>query len=323
MKLYNEEIKRRFLELYDNPDTRRTIEYTLVKAYDIETVLEKDLYNFNIDEIAQVLYNSSPSTFLVARTRAHFIENYISWAIENGYRDDNLNPLHGVDKSWFEQFIVKGIKKHFSEDELLELVESFHNAQDQALIWLLFEGVMGKGTEELLNLNYNDVDWNSNKLTLRDGDEVRVLKVSDRCMRYIENAYKEQVYYIYDPEEGVHREYSLLNGEYIFRNTESRNTKSVKLTKYNIHTRLRYLRDEHDLEILTPNLIRQSGMIKMAHDLYLERGKLEKEEFKLIGDRYNLSKIKANGYEYYNTTAMKQYINSENLKELYGLDVEI
>jgi hypothetical protein len=47
------------------------------------------------------------------------------------------------------------------------------------------------------------------------------------------------------------------------------------------------------------------------------------DQFAVVGEKYNFSKITNEQYEYYNTNLMKDYISIENIKELYGVDVEI
>jgi hypothetical protein len=68
-------------------------------------------------------------------------------------------------------------------------------------------------------------------------------------------------------------------------------------------------------------------MIKMAVDIFKEEGVLGYDQFAKVGEKYNFSKINSNNngveYEYYNTYLMKEFINEENIKELYGIDVII
>lgn len=318
-KLYNPELKERFLSTYDNEDTRTTIRYAFFKSYLIESVLDKDLADFNLDEIGKCIANSSPHNVQTAKATGRFLSAYISWAIEEGIREgSNIDPLKGITSSWFEQFVDKSKKIHYSLDEFINLLEEIPNAQDQAFLCLLWEGL---NLEELREIHYNDINWNENKITVRvrNGE---VINLDNRFMRYIENAYKSTTYRTFK-ETGEHTEKELLQSDYLFKNLKSPRTKEgVPVTNAVFYTRLANIKKEFDLEYLTPNACKQSGQIHMAAELYKENGKLEYEQFELIGDKYKVSKMTAGEYEYFNTTLMREYISSENLKELYNLDVK-
>jgi integrase len=315
-KLYNQEIKEKFLSTYGNEQTQNTIRRVFYKSELIESVLEKDLYAFNLNEIGKVISNANPYSSSVAMSLGRFISQYISWAMP--YRNSNLNPLQGIPSEWYDQFVDKTKKIHFSYDEMLDMVEHFPNSQDQALIWMIFEGVMGKNFSELRHLKYDTVNWNTNELTLYDEDySKRIIKVSNRCMRLIKSAYEEEIYR--SPSE---KNRDLVRSDFILRNVTSPRGKSPDISKASIYNRIYSYKQKLGLEYYTPNGIRQSGQIKLALDLYKEYGKLEYEQFEIIGKQFNTSMITNNGYTYYNSFLMREYINPENIKNLYGINLE-
>ncbi|MNF48349.1 hypothetical protein D3C84_295830 [compost metagenome] len=55
----------------------------------------------------------------------------------------------------------------------------------------------------------------------------------------------------------------------------------------------------------------------MGHDLYKESGKLENEELEQIADRFSVRKVKIAGVYKYNFQTLREYVNIENIKELY------
>jgi integrase len=324
-KLYNQEIKERFLLTYPNEQTRKTINNLFLKSKLIEDVLEKDLYDFSQNEVSKVIANTNPHSVQVARSTGRFISNYISWCIDPAQRlrKNSINPLKGVDPSWYVQFVDKTKKIHYSEDEFIELLESLPNAQEQAFLALIWEGIGGQKFSELREIHYNDINWNKNEITLRARNN-EIVKVSNACMRYIENAYKQQTYYTYIKETGDYNERKLLSSDYIFKNVESPRTKEGELVSQGIfYSRLNRIREEFDLSYMTPNAIRQSGIIKMAVDLYERDGEFGKEQFKEIGDKYQLPMVENNGYTYYNRSLTKDYLNEQNIKELYSIDITI
>lgn len=319
-KLYNQEIKEKFLSTYDNEQTQKTLNNVFLKSELIERVLEKDLYNFNLNEIGLVISNANPHSSMVARSLGRFISQYISWAMP--YRESNLNPLQGVDAEWYDKFVDKTKKVHYSYDEFISLIKELHNAQDQAFLFLVFEGIMGQRFSELRELTFQDVKWDENEIYIKERDQT--IKVSEDCIKYLDKAYKQDTYYTYNSDTKEYKEKELLESKYIFKNVKSGRTEpftSVSMAVF--YNRLNSIKEQFSLEYLTPMAIRQSGMIKMAVDLYKEYGKLEYEQFEKIGKKYNYSMLNNNGYEYYNTTLMKEFINTENIRDLYDIEIEL
>lgn len=315
-KLYNEHIKKEFLKLYEET-SQHAIERVFNKSYSAEKLLRKDLYDFNENEIGIVLSELEPHSVDVAKSLGFYIKSYISWAMP--YRKSNLNPLDVATDSYFERFVDKSKKIHWAEDELIEQLERLPNGQDKALVMLIFNGILGEEAIELIDLNYFDIDWNSNEIYIASRKEK--LKVSDACIKYLKEAHRQQNYYSLSDDN---KEFPLVETDYIFKNIYGKKSQDSKqVTSTVIYGRLSRIKDYLSLDYLTTNSIKQSGMIKYAVDLWSNRGKLGKEEFNLIGDRFNLNKIHANGYEYHNKSLMKKYINEENIKKLYGIDVQI
>lgn len=329
IKLFNKEIKEKYLnDRFENEASRNTIRYMFRNSELIEDILNKDLYNFNLTEIGKVIKNANPHSKTVAENYGRVISGYISWAIKPmGLRENNINPLKGVDDSFYDDLVDKTKKVHYSYDELLELVERLPNAQDQATLMLLFEGIHGNNFSELSNIHYNDINWNENTIYIKDREET--ITVSDACMRFIERAYKQPTYYTYDENTGGYKEKQLVDSPYVFKNKLNAKSKGGEPISHQVfYFRITDIKKEFDLEYLTANALKQSGMIKMAADILkdkIENGKevtLEYEDFAKIGDKYKLSMINNNGYDYYNTAQMKTYITPEKIEELYGIKMK-
>jgi len=330
-ELYNEEVKNRYLERYDNEGTVNTIRSIFMKTSNTERALDKDLYNFSLteEELIDVFKELNPLSTTVSASYGRHIKNYLSWSISNGYRDDNINPLNGVDSDWYDQFVDKTRKIHWSEEELYkELIEKLDNAQDQTLLSLIFEGILGRGFSELKGILYKHINWNSNEITInRDGEE-KVVKVSNRTMRYVENAYKQQVYRIYNEKTGDYNEKDLVSSDYLFKNVKSPRTKEGEpLSLQVFYNRLQGISEKFGLDMLTPNALKQSGI---NYNVYLiAKDKIEKgeepeigyDELAIVGEKYNASKMTQGKYQYYNTNLIREYCNEQTLKDLYDIDV--
>lgn len=317
-KLYNEEIKEKFLQTYENEQTQKTIRNVFDKSELIESVLEKDLYDFTTTEIGKVIANANPHSVPVAKSISRFISQYISWAMP--YRESNLNPLQGVNPDWYDNFVDHTKKIHYSYDEFIDLLEAMQNGQDQAFLFLIFEGIIGQKFSELRELHFSDINWDTNEVYIKERNEK--IKVSADCMKYLDKAYKEKTYFTFNPETKEYNEKPLLDSEYVFKNLSSPRSLPGQMVNPSVfYTRLNNIKNEFELEYLTPNAIKQSGMLKMSADLYEEYGQLEYEQFSIIGDKYNYSKLTSNNYEYYNTNLMKEFVNPSNIKDLYKINV--
>lgn len=328
-KLYNAEIKERFLnEIYgDNEGSQITVRNIFNKTELIEDIIQKDLYNFNLVEIGKALQNTNPYSNNVVKSYLRFISRYISWSIKTGLREDNVNPIRTVDSDWANQFVASK-KIHYSFSEFLELLKNpiLYNSQDKAFLFLMFEGLMGEQFSELRELTINDINWEENKIFIKSRNQY--INISKECMEYLEKAVNEKTYYNYNSKTKDFNERELLPSPYVFKTTKSpRSTEGQMVGMSMLYTRLHALKEILDLQYLTPNAIKQSGMIKMAVDLFKEDGVLGYDQFAVIGDKYNFSKINSNNngieYEYYNTYLMKEFINEDNIKELYDIDVII
>lgn len=321
-KLYNAEIKERYLnEQYgENEGSQTTVRYLFYKTELIEDILKKDLYNFNLEEIGKAISNTNPYSANVAKSHSRFISKYISWSISAGLRDNNIHPMKGTSADWAVEFVDKTKKIHFSFTEMNDMVEGLQNAQDQALIWLLFEGVQGERFSEIRHLNYYTVNWETNELYLQDDNGAkRTVTVTDQCMRYIKNAYEQEVY-----RSEKEKERPLMRSDFILRNAYAPRSKSEDISLSGIYGRIHMLKDKLDLLYLTPNALKQSGMIWEAVKAYNEEQEVGYEQLAKIGEKYNFSKITSStGYEYFNTHLMREFLNTESIKKLYNIEIII
>ena len=321
-KLYNPELKERFLSQYPE-DTQITHGYTLSKAYDEENFFEKDLYEFNIEEIKKVLYKINPINLRASLRYGNTIKNYIDWAHRNGYAMSNINnPLQGMDTEWYKQFT--GNKKTlFSYQEVREMLKELVNFQDQLPILLAFEGVLGEDMSEQANLNFNSYDPNSNTLKLKDDAKgERTIEVSDECIAMIGRAHREPTYqYKNGTSTGKLKERELPESKFVLRaGSRSDSDQDAPISKFVLYRRLREIKEVCDYPYLSFKSLSKSGQIKMAVDLFNERGKLTNDELELIAIKFNLSKTMNNG-EAYNYSSMREYINRETILELYDIDI--
>lgn len=317
-RMYNPDIKEEFLLTYENNETQTVIAYIFYKSKSTEELLKKDLYEFSIDEIEDVLFNMNPLTKRAAETNARFISSYIDWAISKGLVNSNINPMLTKGNDWFEKFVDKNRKIYFSEQELNEMIEELVNASDAVILRLLFEGAGGEGLSELLNLTKNHIKFD-NVLVLEDDKKgIRELKFSEECMRLIKQALKEKEYQLKNGTGQRNNVLKLVENDYVIRPVQRRSTTIDRADKHLIYRRIATIKEYFGLKYLTAKNIQRSGMIKMAKDLFLRDRELKSKQLYEISERFGIGKI---GSEYYNISILKEFINRENIKKLYGIDI--
>jgi integrase len=323
-ELYNEVIKNRYLDTLENEGSKATIRYIFIASKRAEEIKEMDLYNFSKEDIELVLDNMHMTSYHTARANVNYISNYINFCIKHGYRENNLNPLDVTDTKWAGKFVDRNIKTHYSYEEFIDLLEDpmMMNGQDQAFLFLIFEGILGERFSELTELRFEDIDWDNKTVYIKGRG--KKLPISEECLKYLQKAYNQNTYFSFNSKTNEFNEKELLPSPYIFKNVKSpRSTPDVPVGMSVLYNRLHALQTIFSLDRLTPNAIKQSGMIYQSVQLYQQYGALGYDQFAIIGDKYDFSTISNQSYVYYNTTLMKVFINEQNISDLYGIEVEI
>lgn len=317
-KIYNLEIKNKFLSQYES--SRDSYEYLFKKSYTVEFVLDKDLYQFNLDEIAKIFQLFEPSTKKVARFNGSVVSSYINWAIKEGYKK-NENPLEKKGYNWFDQFVDPHNKIHLTEQELIEIEDRLLNAQDSVILRLLFEGIHGSKFSEILNIQKQHIDYNKKLIQVKDDKKgERIIKVSDRCLQLIKRAFSEEKYWNKNgTAENEKRLYSvLIDNNYLIRSNKTKTLNEDRADYFLIYRRFANIKDVAGYKIFSPNSLKQSGMICMAKDYFFEHGEVPNELLIQIAERYNISKVKNNGYLVHNYRLLREFITEDNINMLYG-----
>lgn len=324
-RLYSEEIKEKFLSTYDNIQTQKTIRNVFQNTCDVEDTFDKDLYDFTLDQIGKVIKNYiKPHTVSVAKSNGRFISQYISWAIGEGFRKSNLNPLKGAENDFYEDLVDKTRKVHHSYDEFLTLLEDklLYNSQDKSLLFMMWHGILGERFSQLREIKFSDIDFENKTVYVRERDYH--VPVDDKCIEYLEKTRSEDTYYQYNSSTGEFSEKLLLESPYVFRNVKSPRGLPNEPLKINVfYSRIQTLKELLNLEFLSPQSLRQSGMIHEAYKQYQKDGEIGYEQLAKVGDKYQYSMITNNNHTYYNTFLMREFLSSDNLLDLYGIDLEI
>lgn len=311
-ELYNEEIKEKFLKQYPE-NTARSYRRVFVKSKTTEEMMKKDLYEFNMDEIEYVAYELAPISFGAALTYGRIITSYITWAIEQGLRSNNINPLKTVRSSYFEKFVDKSLKLYISDKELRRIEDRCVNAQDAVIFRLLFEGAGGKKYAELRNIKREDIDEENNTIRLIDEDEQeRTIKFSDRAIDLALKACNQEVYYKKNGEpleaENLRSYTDLVKSNYMLRASITKTDNYDRVDHPTIYRRINLITELLGLNYLNAKNITKSGMIFMAKQLIEDEGELGSAQYKKIAERFNIN----------NPYSLKNFLTYQTVESVYG-----
>lgn len=316
---YNFNVKIAFLNTI-SADLQKQFERYFERSKLLEEKLGRDLYDFTLDEISSLIYSLNPTTLNSAQTIKSNLGSYISWAIENGLVNNNLNIIKKMDIKWLKQFTEDVNLMLFSEKQINEITDKLVNYQDKVVVQLVFEGVLGHEASEILNLSRKSVDWNSGRLKLKcDKNGYRDVYVSDRCLHFIEKALLEKEYVkgngMTDARNPI---LPLMNEDYVVRRVGT-NVKTKPADKNMIYRKFsmirKYLGDMVDFDITYFKVkeVYDSGLLRVAKDVYMENNKkFTGKELRESLSRFGYPITKGMSY-----TRISYKINEKTIQEFY------
>lgn len=294
-KIYNEELKNRFMEQY--PDsTKMAYEIIFRKTAKTEEQLGKDLCNFNFSEIDGLLYSIGAKTVESLVSAVSVLSGYTDFCILEGYVPTKMNYYRQFTdkellKKYLNRFAVKNM--YLKNKQELQLIKNIcDNAQDEVVFALLWEGVMGEGLEELVNLKIEDVDFENNRIHI-EGKHERIITVEQDTIDSIQDAIEERFYIRKNETNGDSN--MLLNiTPYVIRPVVRKIT-DKKVKPGVIRNRIMRIAELYDNPYITPTNIQRSGMIYYIKKMMQEKGyktfkEVESGDLKPILIRY--------GYDY-------------------------
>lgn len=305
--MFNQDLKEKFLNAFENKETRTTYRRIFIKSESSEEMLNKDLYNFTREEIEIVLEDLDPMTNAISQSNGRIISSYINWCISKGLT--NNNPLKTVDPEWFDRFVDKDKKLYFSYKEIKQIEDWCENAQDAAIVRLYFENIVGREAIEIRNLKMSSVNEEKETITLTTGEEK---KVSSECIKLIKEAFSEKIYLkkngLMADTDNVRQFTDLVDNEYVIRNSITKTDSYSEPVHISlIYRRLSMISELLGLPYFTGKNIYRSGIIYYAKQVFDEEKELGKDQYKKIAKKFGIK-------NYY---TLNTYVNIENIEKLY------
>lgn len=328
---YNSEIKEEFLNSLD--EVSRVFSTLLMKkSSKTEKVYERDLYDLTVDEIGEVAADLEGSSNTAVYANVLRIEEYIDWAIDNGYRKSNINPLSAIDKvEWSKQFVASYKNYYFTRENIESMCHELYNPSDKGVLLGLFEGIGGRGFSELLNLKEDDIREKNGtwKVRLKDdkNEEPRYIEISEMLAEILISSANRPTYFNRNGMSTGNRyeQSKFENSPFVFKKTKRGKSRDGGLDAGYVSRKFQLYKDVFNREYLKSKHIVDSGIMHMANELQVD-GILTTEQLYKIGDHFNTRFTYGDGKlkqkKYRNVTVLKSIISIPEFKELYGYEMK-
>lgn len=204
-ELYNEKLMKasRFEQqkqvyidqIYSNNKSKMTI-YNLYKSNVLnwEIILDKDLYEFNIQELDSLIGSIPSSSIHIKANVYNFVNQYIDWCISK--RLITINNMNALDRETYTSISQKlASSKLISYEQLWDMVqymETKTNIQNILPIIFAYYGIGGNDMEYMRNLRLEDLDRENEVAYIRlQGDLKAVLPIDEKLYAYCVKACEE------------------------------------------------------------------------------------------------------------------------------------
>lgn len=311
---YNIENKSKFLHKYPD-NTQHSYSRTFEKSKKYEELYNKDLSEFNLEQIDNVLHELEPLTESASHVNGRIITAYIDWCIDNNNASVENNELKEKPMSYFKRFVDEEVELYFTKTTIDKIVDDCNNSQDAVIIKLLFEGVQGNALAEIRNMKKEhvyDAIGNNNIIKLYDEDcSVRELQLEERTISLIVEAMEQLEYLKKNGEiedESIGLITNLVDNDYVIRTSITRtDSKNRPVDKMVIYRRIKIINDLFGYKYLTAKNIVRSGIIYKGSLKLINNNDLNKDDYIEICKDYNIN----------NWYPVKKYCNKNIIKKLY------
>lgn len=254
----NREFKMKYLKEIEHEysvSTQKNVDLLMRTAKFYEDTFKKDVYEFNLSEMTDMLKSFRAKTVNALKHRMSVYSSYIDRAMQEGLVSNNVLDMIMPDE--YADLIDKEAtnNRYITKQTLLDDISYLTNAQDQVIFMLLFDGVMGKNYENLVNLKVSDIDTKTLVASLIDGTKVIL---SDDTYNLIQIAVSEETYDTYSKTEII---YPLPKNEYVLRVPKRPKGNELEPVRSNsIRTKIDLFKKDLGMEGITGRSIYLSGV---------------------------------------------------------------
>lgn len=197
----------------------------------LEEIKQKDLYQFNSEEIQELMSTIPTASTSRKGNILTFISNYFEYCIEKGLA--NTNPTQALDRDLLTRVNSKAIKsKMLTKKQVHELCIKMAGSGHvfQVLPFILARyGVMGDKLDSMINLRWEDVDRENMKVYIMDrkiGEIYSEFDIDELFLYWIDRAkkaeeYEVRKYYKTTKKEDVQKVIKFIDYGYVLKVTDS------------------------------------------------------------------------------------------------------
>jgi len=294
-KIYQREFKNTFLTAKYSPETQEKVIVLFRKIEEFEMFYDKDLYDFNYEELSEVLKSFKITTYRSLQNQVATIDRYIEFAKEHQKTEGIGNQAKRFkNRITIESLLDKDAQDNmiFDQDEIMQMAMYSDNAQDGVILGLLFDGVSHKNEfEELINLTTDDVDLDNLVINIKsidgEGKSVdsfdRKIPISQETAILIKGALEQDTKYISVKGE-TSRQYKIAEGDRVLRGLRGKDTVKGQI----VSQRILRIAEHNDYEYLNATNISYSGQLHYARELINEHELSINDTLPLVLSRFGI-----------------------------------
>ncbi|MEH7194871.1 phage lytic cycle repressor MrpR family protein [Bacillus safensis] len=317
---YNEEFKKTYLNTLNSDSQLKQASLLFNHSQKEEKIRDKDLFDFTTDEILNVLRAMYSTSLASLETFLYTMITYIDWSIANGVTKGSNNLARLIKTNDLLSCIDTSLKLYITKNELEKMCEELINAQDRALLRLLFEGVLGYEASEMTSLTRSDIEKalnNNNMLTVHDskfGD--RTIKVEKSTLQDCLEANLEKEYRPLNGKPGLRKPtLSLVDNEYVIKTKQTNAIGQGQASRTVVSSTFRNLKEIFGFSFLRPIGIVKSGLLYEGYKLISKGEELDR---KALNEIYEDRKVQTTDLNQKIISDRREFMNEETIKKYYA-----
>lgn len=278
--MYNENLKFEFInsKVNNSESHRNSLTSIFKKTGKIESKFEKDIYEMDEDEIAEVVRAFTSIRVVSRESRVSIIRDYILWCKEQGLNVSESALMFDARKISSDARAYKNISVTGPED-LQAFLDAVFDKEDRETVdntyrcmyWVAFAGCK---EEEIDSINKSCVDLNDKSFTV-NGNKYPIYKEGFKSFK---NCYELDTFIYNHPNYTKDFRFPRCDGEYLFRGVKS--TQSLEIMRRIVNTKNRKaIKEGRTTKKISYSRIFLCGIFYRMHQL------------ELIGYRPDFSKI--------------------------------
>lgn len=271
--MYNENLKLNYINTMVKTGINKTIKAAATQyfkqAEPVEEALQKDLCNFNINEVLGMLKHFCTPSMETLMMGVSTFRRYTYYCMEQNIVQDRLNHYEEVTNEMYLDCINKSLAedKIISRENLLKQVHLLENPVEKFVLFAVFEGLGGTGCRDLVDIQLEQFDGNN--VTLKSG---RVLTVPDELVEIAKESEQEYFYYPPTASNEKYERVKFKDEPGIIKNLYNVKADSSDQRKaYNIVNKLRRISDREGSKAFLHGHLVESGRIDLIKRTMIEQ----------------------------------------------------